>query len=160
MQALDAVFADAAHVARLTSHVSRVTACSMEPRGALGLVDDSGRLVLHASNQSPFAMKPTLAGLFKVDPSMVRILAGDVGGSFGMKSGVYPEDVLVLWAARRLGRPVRWISERRESSSPTTTAATCTSMPSWRSTPTAASSRSGRASTSTSAAISRAARCS
>ncbi len=115
MQALDAIFADAAHVARLTSHVSRVTACSMEPRGALGLIDDSGRFVLHASNQSPFAMKPTLAGLFKVDPSMVRILAGDVGGSFGMKSGVYPEDVLVLWAARRLGRPVRWISERRES---------------------------------------------
>lgn len=115
MHALDPIFAGAAHVARLTSHVSRVTACSMEPRGALGLVDDGGRLVLHASNQSPFAMRPTLAGLFKVEPSMVRILAGDVGGSFGMKSGVYPEDVVVLWAARRLGRPVRWISDRRES---------------------------------------------
>jgi carbon-monoxide dehydrogenase large subunit len=115
MHALDPIFAGAAHVARLTSHVSRVTACSMEPRGALGLVDDGGRLVLHASNQSPFAMRPTLAGLFKVEASMVRILAGDVGGSFGMKSGVYPEDVLVLWAARRLGRPVRWISDRRES---------------------------------------------
>ena len=115
MQALDPIFAGAAHVARLKSHVSRVTACSMEPRGALGLVDDNGRLVLHASNQSPFAMRPTLAGLFKVEPSMVRILAGDVGGSFGMKSGVYPEDVVVLWAARRLGRPVRWISDRRES---------------------------------------------
>ncbi len=113
--AFEKAAADAAHVVRLQSHVSRVTACSMEPRGALGLIDDEGRFVIHASTQGPFNMRPTLAGLFKVDQSKVRILAGDVGGSFGMKSGAYPEDVLVLWAAKRLGRPVRWISERRES---------------------------------------------
>ena len=113
--AFDKVLAGAAHVVSLKSHVSRVTACSMEPRCALGLIDDEGRLVIHASTQGPFNLKPTLASLFKVEPAKVRILAGDVGGSFGMKSGVYPEDVLVVWAAKRLGRPVRWISERRES---------------------------------------------
>ena len=111
----DAIFAAAAHVVHFNSHVTRVTACSMEPRGGIGLIDDGGRLVLHACTQSPFNIKPVLANLFKVDPAMVRILSGDVGGSFGMKSGAYPEDILVIWAARRLGRPVRWISERREA---------------------------------------------
>ncbi len=111
----DAVISGAAHVVRLSSNVSRVNALSMEPRGALGLVDDGGRLVLHASNQSPHALKAGVAAMFKVPGSAVRVIAGDVGGSFGMKSGTYPEDVLVLFAARRLKRPVRWISERRES---------------------------------------------
>jgi aerobic carbon-monoxide dehydrogenase large subunit len=105
----------AAHVARLTSHVSRVAALTMEPRGALGLVDDTGRYVIHASNQSPHILRSALAGLLKVPADKVRVIAKDVGGSFGMKSGAYPEDMLVLYAARKLGRPVRWISERRES---------------------------------------------
>lgn len=109
-----AQFAKAAHVAHLNSHISRVTAGSLEPRGALGLVDDEGRLVLHLSNQGPFNNRPVLANMFKLEPKQVRVVVGDVGGSFGMKSGVYPEDVLVLWAARRLGRPVRWIADRRE----------------------------------------------
>lgn len=113
--AAQSAISGAAHVARLKSHVTRVTACSLEPRGALGLVDDGGRYVLHASNQSPFALKPLVAAMLKVEPANVRVLAADVGGSFGMKSGAYPEDILVLWAARRLKRPVRWISERRES---------------------------------------------
>jgi carbon-monoxide dehydrogenase large subunit len=111
----EAAIASAVQVVRLSSKVSRVNALSLEPRGALGLVDASGRLVLHASNQSPHALKGGIAGMFKVPPAQVRVIAGDVGGSFGMKSGAYPEDVLVLFAARRLGRPVRWISERRES---------------------------------------------
>ena len=105
----------APHVARLSSHVSRVAALSLEPRGALGRVDDAGRLVLHASNQSPHGLRNALANLLKVPTDQVRVVAKDVGGSFGMKSGAYPEDVLVLYAARKLGRPVRWISERRES---------------------------------------------
>ena len=105
----------AAHVFRLSSHVSRVAALSLEPRGALGRVDEAGRLVLHASNQSPHILKGALANLLKVPADQVRVVAKDVGGSFGMKSGAYPEDVLVLYAARKLGRPVRWISERRES---------------------------------------------
>ena len=107
--------ARAAHVSRLSSHISRVAALPLEPRGALGLVDEADRLVLHASNQSPHILKSALAPLLKVPPDQVRVVAKDVGGSFGMKSGAYPEDVLVLYAARKLGRPVRWISERRES---------------------------------------------
>lgn len=113
--AVEAAIAGAAHVIRFSSNISRVNALSMEPRGALGFVDDAGRLVLHASNQSPHALKDGIAGMFKVAGDKVRVVAGDVGGSFGMKSGAYPEDVLVLFAARRLRRPVRWISERRES---------------------------------------------
>ena len=105
----------APHVSRFSSHVSRVAALSLEPRGALGRVDEAGRLVLHASNQSPHGLKIALANLLQVPADQVRVVAKDVGGSFGMKSGAYPEDVLVLYAARKLGRPVRWISERRES---------------------------------------------
>jgi aerobic carbon-monoxide dehydrogenase large subunit len=105
----------ASHVARLSSHVSRVAALPLEPRGALGRVDEAGRLVLHASNQSPHILKGALANLLRVPAEQIRVVAKDVGGSFGMKSGAYPEDVLVLYAARKLGRAVRWISERRES---------------------------------------------
>ncbi len=104
-----------ARTVRFSSHVSRVNALSLEPRGAIGLVDEGGRLVLHAANQSPHALRDGIAKVMRVPPAQVRVIAGDVGGSFGMKSGAYPEDVLVLFAARRLGRPVRWISDRRES---------------------------------------------
>jgi aerobic carbon-monoxide dehydrogenase large subunit len=110
-----AAIARASHVFELTSHISRVAALSLEPRGALGLVDEAGRLVLHASNQSPHILKRALADMLEVPADQVRVVAKDVGGSFGMKSGAYPEDVLVLYAARKLGRPVRWISERHES---------------------------------------------
>ena len=105
----------AAHVARLSSGVSRVAALSLEPRGALGRIDEAGRLVLYASTQSPHILRGALANLLRVPAEQIRVIAKDVGGSFGMKSGAYPEDVLVLYAARKLGRPVRWISERRES---------------------------------------------
>jgi carbon-monoxide dehydrogenase large subunit len=110
-----AAIAASHHSAHLSSHVTRVAALTLEPRGAIGAVDDSGRLVLHASNQSPHNLKAAVAGMLKLPPQQVRVIARDVGGSFGMKSGAYPEDVLVLFAARRLQRPVRWISERRES---------------------------------------------
>jgi carbon-monoxide dehydrogenase large subunit len=105
----------AAHISRLSSQVTRVAALSLEPRGCLGRIDQAGRFVLHASNQSPHILRNALADLLRVPADQVRVVAKDVGGSFGMKSGAYPEDVLVLYAARKLGRPVRWISERRES---------------------------------------------
>ena len=110
-----AAIANAPKVVRLSSQVSRVNAITLEPRGCLGLIDDNGRLVLHAANQSPHNLRGLVAAQMKVAPDQVRVIAKDVGGSFGMKSGVYPEDILVLFAARRLKRPVRWISERRES---------------------------------------------
>jgi len=110
-----AAIASAAHVARLSSQVSRLTACPMETRGALARIETDGRLVLHVSHQSPWGARATLASLLGARPEQLRLLVGDVGGSFGMKAGVYPEDVLVLWAARRLDRPVRWIADRSEA---------------------------------------------
>jgi aerobic carbon-monoxide dehydrogenase large subunit len=112
--ATDAI-GQATHVTRLSSHVTRVAALSLEPRGALARLDGAGRLVLHASTQSPHILRQALANLLQLPADRIRVIAADVGGSFGMKSGAYPEDVLVLYAARKLRRPVRWISERRES---------------------------------------------
>ncbi len=105
----------AAHVTKLEFTVSRVTANTMEPRGAWAEIGPDGRMVVHASNQSPFNLRNGMAnGNFNIPPTDIRVLPGDVGGSFGMKSGVQQEVVLVAWAARALNRPVRWISERTE----------------------------------------------
>jgi aerobic carbon-monoxide dehydrogenase large subunit len=113
--AVDAAIATAAHVITLDTHITRVSANPIEPRGMLGTRDEAGRLTLHASHQQPYGLRTTLAGLFKLPADQVRVIAADVGGSFGMKSGVHPEDVLVLFAALKLGRPVRWIADRVES---------------------------------------------
>ena len=113
--ATEAALAGAAHVTQLDFTVSRVTANSMEPRGAWAEIGPDGRLVVHASHQSPFALRNGMAsGPFKTTPTDIRVLAEDVGGSFGMKSGVHQEVVLVAWAARRLNRPVRWVADRTE----------------------------------------------
>ncbi len=106
--------ARAAHVTRLKLDVSRVVAATMEPRTALGELDGN-RLSLTTSTQGPFALRNAIAGIFGVDRASVRVAAPDVGGSFGMKGGVYREDVLVLFAARRLKRPVLWIAGRSEA---------------------------------------------
>ncbi len=104
-----------AHVTKLDFTVSRVTANTMETRGAWAEIGPDGRMVVHASNQSPFNLRNGMAnGNFNIPPTDIRILPGDVGGSFGMKSGVHVEVVLVAWAARALNQPVRWISERTE----------------------------------------------
>jgi aerobic carbon-monoxide dehydrogenase large subunit len=106
---------DAAHVARLQFTVSRVTANSMEPRGAWAEVGADGRIVLHPSIQSPYPLRNGLAqNHFKLEPKQIQVLVGDVGGSFGMKSGVQQEYALVCWAARKFNRPVRWVSDRTE----------------------------------------------
>ena len=109
-------FAAAAHVSRLDFVVTRVAALPMEPRGAVGEFDRrSGRYTLHTGIQAPHGLRTLLAEqILRVPQSQVRVVTGDVGGSFGMRSGIYPELVLVLWAAKRLGRPVKWTSSRRE----------------------------------------------
>ncbi len=108
--------AHAAHVTRVELDVSRVVAATMEPRAALGECDAAGRLTLTTSTQAPFALRNRLADhVFGVDRTMIRVVAPDVGGSFGMKGGVYREDVLVLWAARKLGHPVSWVADRTEA---------------------------------------------
>src|SRR5437899_8779201 len=109
-------FEGAAHVTKLDYVVTRVAAAPMEPRGAVGEWDRrTGRYTLHTGIQAPHGLRTLLADqVFKIPQSHLRVVTGEVGGSFGMKSGVYPEVVLVLWAAKRLGRPVKWTSDRRE----------------------------------------------
>src|SRR5438128_357195 len=109
-------FASATHVTRLDFVVSRVAAAPLEPRGAVGEWDRrSGRYTLHTGIQAPHGLRALLADqIFRVPQSHLRVVTGEVGGSFGMRSGAYPEHVLVLWAAKRLGRPVKWTSNRRE----------------------------------------------
>src|SRR6266850_585089 len=109
-------FEAAAHVTRLDFVVSRVAAAPLEPRGGVGEFDRrSGRYTLHTGIQAPHGLRTLLAEqVFRVPQSAVRVVTGEVGGSFGMRSGAYPEHALVLWAAKRLGRPVKWTSDRRE----------------------------------------------
>jgi carbon-monoxide dehydrogenase large subunit len=114
--AADEALRTAAHVAKLQFNVSRVTAASMEPRGVMAEIGADGRMVVHAAHQSPFNLRNGMAnGNFNIPPTQIRVLTDDVGGSFGMKSGVQPEYALVAWAARKLGRPVRWIEDRTEA---------------------------------------------
>ena len=114
-EATDAALRSAAHVARLQFTVSRVTANTMEPRGAWAEIGPDGRMVMHAAHQSPYNLRNGMAnGNFNIKPTDIRVLTADVGGSFGMKSGVQAEYALVAWAARKVGRPVRWISDRTE----------------------------------------------
>ena len=109
-------FTSAAHVTRLDFIVTRVAAAPLEPRAAVGEYDRrSGRYTLHTGIQAPHGLRTLLADqVFRVPHSHLRVVTGEVGGSFGMRSGAYPEHVLVLWAAKRLGRPVKWTSNRRE----------------------------------------------
>src|SRR2546428_2994449 len=109
-------FEGAAHVTKLDFVVTRVAAAPLEPRAAVGEYDRrTGRYTLHTGTQHPHGTRTLLADqVFRVPQSHMRVVTGEVGGSFGMRSGVYPELVLVLWAAKRLGRPVKWTSSRRE----------------------------------------------
>jgi carbon-monoxide dehydrogenase large subunit len=114
-EATDAALRAAAHVARLQFNVSRVTASTMEPRAAWARIGADGRMVVHAAHQSPYNLRNGMAnGNFNIKPTDIRVLTVDVGGSFGLKSGVQPEYALVAWAARRMQRPVRWVSDRTE----------------------------------------------
>jgi len=103
------------HVARLSTHITRVSAMPMEPRSALAYVDENGKSVLQLSHQNPHALRANLCEVFGLGRDDVRVLIGDVGGSFGMKSAFLREEALVFWAARRLNRPVRWTATRSET---------------------------------------------
>jgi aerobic carbon-monoxide dehydrogenase large subunit len=111
-----AAFARAAHVARFETWVQRVTGVPMEPRAALAEFDAaSGRFTVYAGNGGAVRLKHDLAAILDVPAEKVRVLMGDVGGNFGTRGMIYPEFALLAWAARRLGRPVKWIIERHES---------------------------------------------
>jgi len=112
-----AAFARAAHVTCLPMVNNRIVVCAMEPRSAIaayGAAD--GRWTLHAGCQGVFGLRNALArDILRVPPEKVRVLTGNVGGSFGMKAQPFPEYVCLFHAARTLGRPVKWTDERSES---------------------------------------------
>ena len=108
-------FASAHQVVDLELINNRVIPTSMETRGAIALFEN-GRLVLHVSCQGVHMLRRMLAGqIFNVPEADVHVLCHDVGGGFGMKIFMYPEYVATLFAARKLGRPVKWISDRSEA---------------------------------------------
>ncbi|MFK7942879.1 MAG: xanthine dehydrogenase family protein molybdopterin-binding subunit [Paracoccaceae bacterium] len=113
--AAQAAIAAAPRTVSLSSQVSRVAVHAMEPRACLADMEGD-RLYLQSCSQSPHAIKGQLAAIFGVEPSMVHVRTHDVGGSFGMKITAYVEDVLCLVAARNLGKPVKWVSDRTEAS--------------------------------------------
>lgn len=111
----DAAFASAAHVVSLDLVNQRLVPTSMEPRAALASVDaDTGRLTLRLSSQMPSGARDTLCAVLGLPTEQIRVIVGDVGGGFGMKTGLYPEDIVVAVAARQTGRPVKWIPARIE----------------------------------------------
>jgi len=114
--ATDAAFARAAHVARFETWVQRVTGVPMEPRAALAAYNaESGRYTVYAGNGGAVRLKNDLAQILDVSPEKVRVLMGDVGGNFGTRGMIYPEFALIAWAAKKVGRPVKWIIERHEA---------------------------------------------
>ncbi|HUB45792.1 MAG TPA: xanthine dehydrogenase family protein molybdopterin-binding subunit [Acetobacteraceae bacterium] len=111
-----AAFARAAHVTKLSLRNNRVVVCPMEPRSAIGEYDpEADRLILRLGCQGVFGQRSLLSNILGVPVEKLRILTGNVGGSFGMKASAYPEYVCLLYAARTLGRPVKWTDERSES---------------------------------------------
>ena len=116
-EATEAAFAKAKHVVAVRLYNNRITANAMEPRAAIGDFDPSNdSFTLYTSTQNPHGARGILcAAVLKIPQTSLRVVAPDVGGGFGMKGDVYPEDGLVLWASRKLGRPVKWVATRTES---------------------------------------------
>jgi aerobic carbon-monoxide dehydrogenase large subunit len=117
VEAVDTAFARADHVTKLALTNNRLTAITMEPRGCIGEYDPgTRRWTLHSSTQNVHGVRQILAHqILHVPESRIRVVARDVGGGFGMKGNVYPEEAVVLWAAQRIGRPVKWIPTRSEA---------------------------------------------
>jgi len=114
--AVEAAFSRAVHVVRLETWIHRVTGVTLEPRAAVGDWDPAnGRYHIYAGAGGLGRIRTGVAGALGVPESAVRVIAREVGGNFGTRNSCYPEFALVAWAARRLGRPVKWTAERREA---------------------------------------------
>jgi len=111
--ATQAAFAQAAHVVHLDIVNQRVAALAIEPRSVLAY-PENGRLTIRMSSQMPTGVRTTVSDLIGLDKEKVRVLVGDVGGGFGMKTGAYAEDVVTAFCAHTLARPVKWIADRSE----------------------------------------------
>ena len=113
--AAGAAFAAAARVVKLELINQRVVALTVEPRSVLAWVAQDGRLTLRMSSQMPSGVRDALCNdILGIPKEQVRVTVGDVGGGFGMKTGIYPEDAAVAFAVRNLGLPVKWIADRSE----------------------------------------------
>jgi carbon-monoxide dehydrogenase large subunit len=110
---VEKAFAAAAHICTIELHNQRLNAMAMEPRCAIG-VHHAGRTTLYTQNQTPTAARDLLGAVFGTKAAEFRVVNGDIGGGFGMKTGLTPEDALVCYAARKLGRPVKWRADRAE----------------------------------------------
>jgi aerobic carbon-monoxide dehydrogenase large subunit len=109
-------FARAAHVTRLDTLINRVTGVPMEPRAAVGAYDaETDRYTLYAGSGGIVRQKKEIAAILNVPFESVRVVAREIGGNFGTRNSFFPEFALVVWAAKRLGRPVKWTCERSEA---------------------------------------------
>jgi carbon-monoxide dehydrogenase large subunit len=111
-----AAFARATHVAKIKTWVPRVAGSPMEPRAAIGDYDPAtGRYTIYTCNGSTLRLRKDLAIVLDVAEENVRLVIRDVGGNFGTRGAIFAEQPLVAWAARKVGRPVKWTSERSEA---------------------------------------------
>jgi carbon-monoxide dehydrogenase large subunit len=111
--AVDQAFARAAHVVELNLVNQRLVALALEPRAVLAWTEGD-RLMVRMSSQMPTGVRTAVCNLLGLQPDQVRVTVGDVGGGFGMKTGAYPEDLMVAWCAHLLRRPVKWVADRSE----------------------------------------------
>ena len=116
LRAIDEAMKQAAHVARLSVVNQRIAVASLEPRGATASFDPvSGGYTLRVGSQGVSVVRDHLMAIFNVDRGKMRVVTEDVGGGFGMKAHAYPEYIALMVAAKRIGRPVHWMSTRAES---------------------------------------------
>jgi len=116
-EAVDAAFDQANHVTKLRVINNRLVSNAMEPRATIGDFDEtSGRSTLYTPSQGVHFVLPQIADvILKIGADNLRVVSPNVGGGFGTKAFLYPEQALVVWAARKIGRPVKWTSERTEA---------------------------------------------
>jgi len=112
--AVDAAFAAADRVVRRRFRMQRITGIPIETRGVVARPEPDGGLTVWAASQSVHMTRDAIAQALQMEPARIRVIARDVGGGFGIKSGVYPEVILAAWLAREHGRPVKWIEDRTE----------------------------------------------
>ncbi len=112
---VEKALAAARHVTRLKLVNNRVVVGALEPRAAVGLHDSAAGYTLHVCSQGVHALRTLTAATLDIPPEQLRVITGDVGGGFGMKAFIFHEYPLVLFAARRTGRPVKWVSDRSEA---------------------------------------------
>jgi len=115
--ATDLAFAQAAHIVRLETAINRVTGVPMELRAAVGVYEENNvqYTVYTSAGGGVVRQRDDVAAVLGVPAAAVRVISGDVGGNFGIRNNTYPELALVAWAARRIGRPVKWTCERRDA---------------------------------------------